>query len=112
MNCRYAGYDRDRAIAEITLLMEDKDAEILSKCTTCIACKFCLWVCPYGSPQFYHGKMYLCDLCIHRIGEERQKGRQTACEAACPARAIHVGTTDEISDLKGEEAAERAGQEK
>lgn len=85
----------------ITLIDEDK----------CIGCKFCLWVCPYGSPQFYDGKMYLCDLCIHRIGEERQKGRQTACEAACPARAIHVGTTDEISALTGEKAAERASQE-
>jgi Fe-S-cluster-containing dehydrogenase component len=26
VNCRYANYDRDRAIAEITLLMEGKDA--------------------------------------------------------------------------------------
>ena len=58
------------------------------------------------------GKMYLCDLCIHRIGRERQKGKQTACEAACPARAIHVGTTDEISALMGEKAAKRAGKEK
>jgi Fe-S-cluster-containing dehydrogenase component len=56
--------------------------------------------------------MYLCDLCIHRIEEGRQKGRQTACEAACPARAIHIGTTDEIADLKGQKAAERAGQQK
>jgi len=86
----------------ITLIDEDK----------CIGCKFCLWVCPYGAPQFYDGRMYLCDLCIHRIGEERQKGRQTACEAACPARAIHVGTTAEISALIGEKAAERAGKEK
>jgi Fe-S-cluster-containing dehydrogenase component len=52
--------------------------------------------------------MYLCDLCIHRIGRERQKGRQTACEAACPARAIHVGTTDEISALTGEKAAKKS----
>jgi len=58
------------------------------------------------------GKMYLCDLCIHRIGRERQKGKQTACEAACPARAIHVGTTDEISALMGAKAAKRAGKEK
>lgn len=86
----------------ITLVDEEK----------CIGCKFCLWVCPYGSPQFHYGRMYLCDLCIHRLGEDRQKERQTACEAACPARAIHVGTTDEISALTGEKAAERAGQEK
>jgi Fe-S-cluster-containing dehydrogenase component len=52
--------------------------------------------------------MYLCDLGIHRIGEERQKGRQTACEAACLARAIHVGTTDEISALTGEKAAKKS----
>jgi len=46
VNCRYAGYDRDKAIAEITLLMEGKDAEILSKCTTCMACS---GYCPTGA---------------------------------------------------------------
>ena len=86
----------------ITLVDEEK----------CNGCQACLEACPYGSPQFYDGKIYLCDLCIHRMGEERQKGRQAACEAACPARAIHVGTTDEISALIGEKAAERAGKEK
>jgi len=39
VNCRYVNYDRDKAIAEITLLMEGKDAETLRKCTTCIARK-------------------------------------------------------------------------
>jgi len=75
----------------ITLVDEEK----------CIGCRFCLWVCSYGSPQFHYGRMYLCDLCVHRLGEDIQRGRQTACEAACPARAIHVGTTDEISALTG-----------
>jgi len=46
VNCRYVDYDRDRAIAEIKLLMEGKDAEILSKCTTCIACND---YCPTGA---------------------------------------------------------------
>jgi Fe-S-cluster-containing dehydrogenase component len=75
----------------------------------CTGCQACLWVCPYGSPEFHDGKMYLCDLCIHRIGEKREKGRQTACEAACPARAIHVSPTDEIPALTGKRAVERAG---
>ena len=78
----------------------------------CIGCKSCLSVCPYGAPEFHDGKLYLCDLCIHRLGERGQKGRYTACEAACPARAIHVGTTDEISAMVGKKAAERAGKEK
>jgi len=46
VNCRYVNYDRDKAIAEIKLLMEGKDAEILTKCTTCMACKD---YCPTGA---------------------------------------------------------------
>jgi len=46
VNCRYVNYDKDKAAAEIKLLMEGKDAEILSKCTTCIACND---YCPTGA---------------------------------------------------------------
>ena len=101
-----------KACPRSALYKDTETGVILINQDKCIGCRFCLWVCPYGSPQFYDGKMYLCDLCVHRIGEERQKGRQTACEAACPARAIHIGTTDEISALIGQQAAERAGKEK
>jgi len=92
--CPRSALYKDRETG-ITLIDENK----------CIGCKFCLWVCPYGAPQFYEGELMLCDLCLHRLEE----GRQTACEAACPARAIHVGTTDEISAMVGKKAAERAG---
>jgi Fe-S oxidoreductase len=46
VNCRYINYDKNKAIAEITLLMGGKDAEILSKCTTCMACS---GYCPTGA---------------------------------------------------------------
>jgi Fe-S oxidoreductase len=46
VNCRYVNYDKDKAIAEITLLMEGKEAEILNKCTTCMACSS---YCPTGA---------------------------------------------------------------
>ena len=46
-------------------------------------------------------KLHLCDLCIHRLAEEGPDGRRTACEAACPARVIRVGTADEIAAMEG-----------
>lgn len=46
VRCRYVDYDRDRAVAEIRLLMEGKPAEILEKCITCNAC---FQYCPTGA---------------------------------------------------------------
>jgi len=46
VNCRYVNYDKDKAVAEIRALTEGKDAEILGKCTTCIACSS---YCPTGA---------------------------------------------------------------
>jgi Fe-S oxidoreductase len=46
VKCRYVNYDKENAIAQIKLLMQGRDAEILSKCTTCIACYD---YCPTGA---------------------------------------------------------------
>ena len=59
----------------------------------CIGCKLCSDACPYGAPQFNsNGKMMICDLCLKLV----HKGKKTACEAACPAKCIHVCTLDEV----------------
>ena len=67
----------------------------------CIGCMSCLSACPYGAPQFHDGSLMLCDLCIDRL----EDGRRTDCEAACPARAISVGTIKEPSTGVGGKAA-------
>jgi len=46
VKCRYVDYDKDRAAAEIKLLMEGKEADILNKCITCVACND---YCPTGA---------------------------------------------------------------
>lgn len=38
VRCQYVDYSREKAIQEITALLEGKDAEILRECTTCMAC--------------------------------------------------------------------------
>jgi len=49
VQCLYVNYDKDKAVAEIKALMEGKQAEIISKCITCCACRE---YCPTGADPF------------------------------------------------------------
>ena len=46
VKCRYVDYDKDKAVKEIKLLMEGKEADILNSCITCNAC---FGICPTGA---------------------------------------------------------------
>jgi len=46
VRCLYVDYDKDKAATDIKLLMEGKEADILSKCITCCACRE---YCPTGA---------------------------------------------------------------
>jgi len=72
--------------------------------TRCLGCRACLWACPFGVPGFdSDGKLELCDLCVDRLRE----GKKTACEAACQARAIAVGSPEEIKELRSRKVARK-----
>ena len=47
--CLYVNYDRDKAVAEIRALIEGREAEILTQCITCCACRE---YCPTGADPF------------------------------------------------------------
>ena len=49
VKCLYVDYGKDKAVAEIEALMEGKEAEILSKCVTCCACRE---YCPTGADPY------------------------------------------------------------
>ena len=49
VKCLYVDYDKDKAVAEIQTLMEGKEAEILSRCITCCACRE---YCPTGADPY------------------------------------------------------------
>jgi anaerobic dimethyl sulfoxide reductase subunit B (iron-sulfur subunit) len=61
----------------------------------CIGCKYCLWACPYGAPQYdeYKGVMGKCDFCFDYLEE----GRNPSCVDSCPMRALDFG---ELSEMK------------
>jgi len=70
----------------------------------CLGCRACLWACPFGVPSYdQDGKLELCDLCVDRLRE----GKKTACEAACQARAIFIGSPEEIQELRSRRVAKR-----
>lgn len=63
---------------------------------TCMGCHYCEWVCPYGAPQFNEetGRMTKCDFCADYLEE----GKDPACVAACPMRALDFGEVEELKE--------------
>jgi DMSO reductase iron-sulfur subunit len=68
------------------------DGIVLIDPAACIGCKYCLWACPYGAPQFNEAtqRVEKCTLCVHRI----DAGLQPACVTTCAGRALSLETFD------------------
>jgi len=49
VKCHYVDYDREKAIQQVTDLIDGKPAEILTECVTCCACNE---YCPTGANPF------------------------------------------------------------
>ncbi|BAS26236.1 DMSO/selenate family reductase complex B subunit [Limnochorda pilosa] len=73
------------------LVVLDKDA--------CIGCRYCVWSCPYGAPQYIEaeGRVGKCDGCADLVDQ----GLNPACVDACPMRAIEFGDVDELRRKHG-----------
>ena len=69
----------------------DSDGIVLIDQDLCIGCKYCIWACPYGAPQFnaVTEKVEKCTLCVHRVTE----GLQPSCVTTCVGEALEF-TTD------------------
>jgi anaerobic dimethyl sulfoxide reductase subunit B (iron-sulfur subunit) len=65
------------------------DGIIILDSKRCAGCRYCVWICPYGSPQYDQqaGITSKCDFCVDRI----EVGLSPACVAACPMRALDFG---------------------
>lgn len=67
----------------------------------CIGCRMCFEACPFGIPEFgVEGKMEKCNFCLERL----EKGLNPACVNACPSKALHAGSTDELLSLMDRKA--------
>ncbi len=54
----------------------------------CIACKYCVFACPFGVPRYgADDKVSKCHLCYDRLGV----GKPPACAKACPTQTLQYG---------------------
>ncbi len=79
-----------------------EDGVVVVDQTKCIGCRYCFFACPFGVPQ-YDKTMQKCDMCLDRLAE----GKEPACVATCPTRALHFGTMEELSKIAQEKVAKR-----
>ena len=61
----------------------------------CIGCRYCVWNCPYGVPQYFPdlGIVGKCDTCK----DLRDKGVNPACVDACLMRCIEFGDMEALA---------------
>lgn len=76
-----------------------EDGTVQHHDTLCIGCGRCVHHCPYGAPSLNQvtGYAQKCDACA----DLRRLGREPACAAACPVRALHFGPLDMLQKEYG-----------
>jgi anaerobic dimethyl sulfoxide reductase subunit B (iron-sulfur subunit) len=77
----------------------EEDGVVVIDHEKCVGCKYCMWNCPYGAPQYNEtlGKMTKCDFCIDLIA----KGEDPVCVGSCPMRALEYGPLEELQKKYG-----------
>jgi anaerobic dimethyl sulfoxide reductase subunit B len=71
---------------------------------TCIGCRMCLIVCPFGAPRFGRdGKIQKCTMCAERV----EAGLEPACVRTCPTRALWFGPVNEVASEVQARSAEK-----
>lgn len=62
------------------------DGIVLIDQEKCIGCKYCVWACPYGAPQWNEAtqKVEKCTMCVERVDQ----GLQPACATTCVGKAL------------------------
>ena len=86
--------DRLSSFAEVELGLRKEEGR--NEAGRCLECRgMCSIACPYDAPQFgveMNPKMQKCDSCL----EDWIAGKQPMCVRSCPARALDIGTMDDL----------------
>lgn len=88
LSCNHCQDPACLASCPVDAITKRSDGIVLIDQDKCIGCRYCVWACPYGVPQFNEEtqKVEKCTLCVHRI----DAGLEPACVAACVGRSLAI----------------------
>ena len=93
-SCNHCVKPACTAVCPTGAMKKAEDGTVVHDRGKCIGCGSCVANCPYGVP-FLHprlGYVQKCDACF----DLRALGKQPACVAACPTRALKFGDLEEL----------------
>jgi DMSO reductase iron-sulfur subunit len=104
--CMHCGRAPCAEVCPARAIKKRPDGIVILDETKCIGCKYCMWVCPFGAPQFNAqlGRMQKCRLCVQRV----EKGLEPACVQGCHVKALKFGTLEQLSEMAKKKAARKA----
>lgn len=114
MPCMHCGRPPCQAACPVRAITKRaKDGIVLIDGDKCIGCRYCIWACPFGAPQFNAAThtTQKCTLCSHRTTDANQNltGLKPACVDTCIARARFFGDMNSLSTVRRKTRALRAG---
>lgn len=94
ISCNHCADPICQAVCPTTAMQKRANGVVTVDPAVCIGCRYCEMACPYSAPQFdaAKGVMTKCDFCADRIAE----GKDPACVAACPSRALGYGELEDV----------------
>ena len=102
VSCNHCDNPICTQVCPTTAMHVGEDGVVAVDPKKCVGCRYCEWACPYSAPQFNveKGVMTKCDLCA----DYRSEGKDPACVAACPSRALDWGPIDQLRAEHGDAA--------
>ncbi|MBE3598443.1 MAG: dimethylsulfoxide reductase subunit B [Limnochordaceae bacterium] len=99
VGCNHCEAPRCVANCPTGALSKRPDGLVVLDKARCIGCRYCVWSCPYGAPQYIEeeGRIGKCDGCADLVDQ----GLDPACVDACPMRAIEFGDIEKLRAKHG-----------
>jgi Fe-S-cluster-containing dehydrogenase component len=86
MSCNHCADPACMKSCPVDAISKRDDGIVLIDNEKCVGCKYCIFACPYGAPQYNSTtrKVEKCTFCAHRI----DKGLEPACVTTCLGRTL------------------------